>query len=159
MNPFELSDNAVVLNRRNAQSLYEAMSRLLTHKLIRFTCNASVADDTGQSGHANCVLAVLRYQHAIEIIGVDGVTYRIPFGARVEVGETELHIEMHSLIHRRPNFAHIRWLFVVQDDADYTAPSNSTPPCQPLRKIAWPTHEEDWLRMAPTMQFEMEVAA
>ncbi len=154
---FELSDNAVVLKRRNSQSLYEAISHLLTYKRIRFTCNASVVDDNGQTGHANHVLAVLRYPHAIEIIGVDDVTYRIPFGARVEVGDAELRIEMHSLIHQRPDFVHVRWLFVVQEDAAVQT-GDGTPPCQPLRKIAWPTCEEDWLRMATTMQFEMEVA-
>ncbi len=163
MKPFEHLTNAVVLNRRNAQSLYEVVSRLLTHRPVRFTCNASVVDDNGQTGHHQRVLAVLRERNAIEIIGVDFVTYRIPYGARVEIGEADLRVEMRNIVPQRQDCEHIQWQFVVQDDADVVGipiPSDDSNPLGLLHfRMAWPLREEDCLHILRKSRFEMEVAA
>jgi hypothetical protein len=36
---------------------------------------------------------------------------------------------------------------------------DGTPPNRPAPKLAWPIHEEDWLRIAAKMHLEVEVGA
>ena len=151
MNPFELSDRAETLNRRTAQTLCEAISRTLGRKTFCFRSSVG-------TGHGNRCLVVLRDRRAIEIIGTDDVTYRIPFGARVEVVATAVKVELRSIVHNRPDHELIRWRFVVDADADIGVrlPGNH-PLTMPPRKMAWLTHEDDVLRLTQVMRLEVAV--
>jgi hypothetical protein len=154
MKPFELSEQAVVLGARNANDILKAISAKLLNATVRFGCNVN-------TGHTNRIVVVMRWQHAIELMGVDDVTYRIPFGARIEIDDLEIRVEMRNAVPLRRNRERIRWLFVVNDNGAAVGirSDDGTPPNRPAPKLAWPIHEEDWLRIAAKMHLEVEVGA
>ena len=151
MNPFELSHRAEVLTRRNAHTLLAAISRTLEGKPFCFSSNVG-------TGHTNRCLVVLRDQQAIEIIGTDYVTYRIPYRARAEVDATTVRVELHGMTHGR----RIRWQFVVQPDNNVIgipAGDNNPPLLPAYRTLAWPTNEGDSLRILSKVRPTVEVLA
>ncbi|NJM40670.1 MAG: hypothetical protein HC853_07825 [Anaerolineae bacterium] len=152
MNTFELSNGAVVLDRANANSLFEALLAKLLNATVHFTNNVN-------DGHTNQIIALWRWHNAFELIGINSVSYRIPYGSCIEITDKAVQIEMRNSNLKRTFPNPIRWRFALLNDdntigiRDGVGPLPSLPP----RRIAWPTAEDDVLRVAARLHLEMEV--
>lgn len=143
MNPFELSDRAVVLNRTNADDIFEALLAKLGKATVHFTNNIN-------DGHTNQIIALWRWHNAFEFIGINNVSYRIPFGSRIEIAELAVRVEMRNIHLKQPLTSPIRWQFMLLNDSDGVriGEGGGPLPSLPSRRLAWPTAEEDVLRIA-----------